>query len=60
MSDSSPKAHTPQVVKSPVNSLVKCGKETGKVGGKVPFLPGQGSLRRNFFLEIFRIKRGEP
>ena len=53
MPDSSPGANTPQVVKCLVRSVVKCGKEGGKVGGKVPVLPGQGSLRRIFFWKYF-------
>ena len=47
-----------RVVKSLVNSVVKCGKEAGKVGGKVLVLPGGGSLRRIFF-EIFLNEFGE-
>ena len=41
-----------RVVKSLVNSVVKCGKDAGKVGGKLPVLPGQGSLRRISFRNI--------
>ena len=40
-------------VKSLVNSMVKCGKEAGKVGGKVPVLTVRGSLRRIFFAKYF-------
>ena len=58
MSDSSPRASISLVVKSLVNSVVKCGKEAGKVGGKVLVLPGGGSLRRIFF-EIFLNECGE-
>ncbi len=42
------------LVKSLVISVVKCGKEAGKV----PVLRGEGSLRRIFFLEIFDDERG--
>ncbi len=42
-----------QVVRSLVNMVVKCGKEAGKVGGKVLVLPGGGSLRRIFFQKYF-------
>ena len=52
MSDSSPRASISLVVKSLVNLVVKCGKEPGKVGGKVPVLPGDASLRR-IFLKYF-------
>ena len=47
-----------QVARSLVNTVVKCGKEAGKVGGKVQVLPGGGSLRRIFF-EIFLNEFGE-
>ena len=53
MPNSTPQVGISQVVKSLVNSVVKCGKEPGKVGGKVPVLPGQGSLRRIFFWKYF-------
>lgn len=42
-------ANISRVVKSLVNSVVRCGKEAGKVGGKLPVLPGEGSLRGIFF-----------
>ncbi len=42
-----------QLVKSLVNRVVKCGKDAGKVGGKVLVLTGSGSLRRIFFSEYF-------
>ena len=41
------------VVRSLVNMVVKCGKEAGKVGGKMLVLPGGGSLRRIFFSKYF-------
>ena len=46
-------AEISRVVKSLVNSVVKCGKDPGKVGGKVPVLTGIGSLRRKFFQKYF-------
>ncbi len=42
-----------QLVKSLVNRVVKCGKEAGNVGGKVPVLLGRGSLRRIFSSKYF-------
>ena len=53
MPNSTPKAGISQVVKSLVNSVVKCGKEPGNVGGKVLVLSGRGSLRRIFFSKYF-------
>ena len=43
-----------QVVRSLVNMVVKCGKEAGKVGGKVTVLTVRGSLRRIFSRNIFQ------
>ena len=52
MPNSTCKASISRVVKSLVNSVVKCGKEPGQVGGKVSVLIGRGSLRRIFLRNI--------
>ena len=48
-----------QLVKSLVNRVVKCGKEPGNVGGKVPVLLGKGSLRRIFFWKYFATRSAD-